>query len=59
MNRKNNTIILLEKENSCNPSFSMVYKNSCSQDGFMEFNIFLYSNSFQEKLPIVYANIRV
>ena len=44
---------------ACNASFSMVYKNGCSQNGFMEFNIFLFSNSFQEKLPIIYANIRV
>ncbi|MBC7642917.1 MAG: hypothetical protein H7174_11355 [Flavobacterium sp.] len=45
--------------NFCNPSFSMIYKNESSQNGFMEFDIFLFSNSFQEKLPIIYANIRV
>ncbi len=58
--RKNKTILnLANSGNVCNPSFSMVYKNGCSQNGFMEFDIFLFSNSFQEKLPIIYANIRV
>lgn len=58
--RKNKTILnIINSQNTCNPSFSMVYKNGNSQNGFMEFDIFLFSNSFQEKLPIIYANIRV
>jgi hypothetical protein len=58
--RKNKTILnFANSGNICNPSFSMVYKNGSSQNGFMKFDIFLFSNSFQEKLPIIYANIRV
>lgn len=59
MRRNKTTQNLVNSGNACNPLFSMVYKNDCSQNGFMEFDIFLFSNSFQEKLPIIYANIRV
>ena len=30
-----------------------------TQIGFMDCDIFLFSNSFQEKLSIIYANLRV
>jgi hypothetical protein len=43
----------------CNQIFSMVNKKNFLQDGITEFEIFLFSNSYQEKLPIVLANIRV
>ena len=59
MNKKRNTTISVLSDQICNHLFSMVYKNSCPQNGFMECNVFLFSNSFQEKLPIIYANIRV
>ena len=59
MNRNQKTFKISQNENSCNSNCSMICRNELSHDGFMEFDIFLYSNSFQEKLPIVYANIRV
>ncbi len=43
----------------CNQIFSLVNKKNFLQDGITEFEIFLFSNSYQEKLPIVLANIRV
>lgn len=45
--------------NSCSPLCTMVCRNTCDHNGFMEFDIFLFSNSYQERLPIIYANIRV
>ena len=45
--------------NFCNQIFSLVNKKNFLQDGIIEFEIFLFSNSYQEKLPIVLANIRV
>ena len=59
MKQSKSKLNLANNGNACNPAFSMVYKNGCSQNGFMKFDIFLFSNSFQEKLPIIYANIRV
>ena len=59
MKQKNTILNLNNCENVFESAFSNVYKNACSQNGFMEFDIFLFSNSFQEKLPIIYANIRV
>jgi hypothetical protein len=43
----------------CNQNFTLVNKKNFLQDGITEFEIFLFSNSYQEKLPIVLANIRV
>ncbi len=59
MKRNKTNLTLANSLIIANHSLSKVCKNNTLQNGFMEFDIFLFSNSFQEKLPIVYANIRV
>ena len=59
MRKNKNTTILTDFDKANNQSFPGLLKFYFIQNGFIGFDFFLYSNSYQEKLPIIYANIRV
>jgi len=40
-------------------AFQYFLKGSFGIKSILNFDIFQYSNTYQEKLPIIYANIRV
>ena len=59
MNKNQNTHNHSFKHIENNKSFFKLLKNIFSMKEGLNFDIFQYSNSYHEKLAIVYANIRV
>jgi hypothetical protein len=59
MNRTQNSkyIFFGNSENCCYCNKSL--KPFCEVGGFLNFDVYPYYNTFHEKLPIIYANIRV
>jgi len=59
MNNRQNTanFFFLDSEN--HKAFIGFVKNTFAVNSILGFDIFQYSNTYNEKLPIIYANIRV
>ena len=59
MNRKQNTANPVFTGSEKQKSFFRFLKNIFAVKGMLSFDDFQYSNQFNEKLQIIYANIRV